>query len=185
MIVRVLVSNIFGISVNRCFLSLGSNIKSRIKFLEFGISELFKIKKIKINKISAVYETPPMHYIEQNKFLNIVLSIETTFNPLQLLKAVKKIEFESGREKTKQNYPRTLDIDILSYDDITLETEEIIIPHPRLGDRKFVLQPWCDIESDFILHDCGKSVKELLKLTRDKSKINKVYDESIFLSYLH
>ena len=115
----------------------------------------------------------------------MVLSLSTNLNPSKLLKTIKKIESESGRTINKPNYPRTLDIDILSYQNIKMKTKEITIPHPKLSDRKFVLQPWYDIESEFILHDCGKSVKELLKLTTDKSKINKLYDESIFLSYLH
>ena len=139
--------------MNKCFLSLGSNIKSRIKFIEFGISSLKGIKEIKIDKISPVYESPPMYHTDQDYFLNMVLSINTSLHPLKLLKIIKIIEFQSGRVTSKPNYPRTLDIDILSYQNIRIKIKEITIPHPKLNDRKFVLQPWSDIESDFILHD--------------------------------
>ena len=185
MIVEVSGLSTDGGRMNKCFLSLGSNIEPRIKFMKFAISSLYKIKEIQINKISPIYESPAMYYTKQSNFLNMVLSVNTNLNPLKLLKIIKKIESKSGRIITKPNYPRTLDIDILFYQNARMKTKEITIPHPRLSDRKFVLQPWCDIESEFILHDCGKSVKELLKLTTDKSKINKLYDESIFLSYLH
>jgi 2-amino-4-hydroxy-6-hydroxymethyldihydropteridine diphosphokinase len=121
-----------------CYLSLGSNIGEREKNLKKAISFLKK-KGIKILEKSKVLETKPVGYKNQPDFLNQVIKVETNLSPFELLKTVKIIEREIGRKKTFRWGPRIIDIDILIYDDVKINTKRLTIPHREIKNRDFII----------------------------------------------
>jgi 2-amino-4-hydroxy-6-hydroxymethyldihydropteridine diphosphokinase len=141
------------------FLGLGSNIGHKEdhinKALAF-ISESYEVKKI-----SHLYLTEPVGNIKQDWFLNCVVEIKTDLDPKKLLSCIKSIERNMGRTKTKKKGPRIIDIDILFYGDCVIETKYLVIPHPLIQERLFVLQPMMDVNPDFIHPVTKKSIREL------------------------
>jgi 2-amino-4-hydroxy-6-hydroxymethyldihydropteridine diphosphokinase len=133
---------------NIAYISLGSNMGERIDYLTGAIEKLNEHEKIKVVNISSVYETDPVGYTEQSAFLNIVLSVITKLNPHELLAACMKIETELGRKREIRWGPRTIDLDILLYNQENMDTKDLIIPHPRMSERAFVLIPLLEIASD-------------------------------------
>ena len=142
------------------YLALGSNLGNRAANLKEAIAALPPQMEVKAK--SKVYETPPWGYIEQEKFLNQVLMVKTYLEPLPLLKHLKRLEVALGRKASFQNGPRLIDIDILFYDDLIFESPELMIPHPRVHERGFVLLPMMDIAPDFIHPVKQKSVRDLI-----------------------
>ncbi|HEC21183.1 MAG TPA: 2-amino-4-hydroxy-6-hydroxymethyldihydropteridine diphosphokinase, partial [Candidatus Peregrinibacteria bacterium] len=125
---------------NKIYIALGSNIESREDFLEKALEKL-KEKKIKVVKKSFLYETEPVGEEEQAWFLNQVVEVETSFNPEELLIELQKIEKDLGRVEGKRNGPRKIDLDILFFGDLVVDLPHLKIPHLRLAERKFILEP--------------------------------------------
>lgn len=142
------------------FLALGSNLGNRAANLKEAIASLPPQMDVKAK--SKVYETPPWGYIEQEKFLNQVLMAKTYLEPEALLKHLKRLEVALGRKVTFQNGPRLIDIDILFYDNLVFESPTLMIPHPRVHERGFVLLPMMDIAPDFVHPVKQKSVRDLI-----------------------
>ena len=142
------------------YLALGSNVGNRLANLKAAINSLPPQMEVKAK--SKVYETPPWGYTNQEKFLNQVLKVDTYVEPEPLLKHLKRLEMALGRVDTFQNGPRLIDIDILFYDDLVLESPTVVIPHPRLHERGFVLMPLMDIAPDLIHPVRKQSVREML-----------------------
>ena len=159
----------------RIFLGLGSNIDDRYQNLMNGIQQLNDHAHIWVIDESHVYQTPAMYSSDQQDFYNMVIEIETNLNPLQLLDEVKIIEIKLGREPNKKkNMPRSLDVDILAVGDILIRSKLLEIPHPKIVERKFVLKPWNDIAPDFLVPNSDKNIKELLRITKDRSSTRMV-----------
>lgn len=118
---------------------------------------------------SAVYESEPVGYKDQPWFLNMAVKIETDLEPEDLLKTVKNIEKEVGREKGEKWGPRAIDIDILLYGSSVVDEPELKIPHVRMHERRFVLEPLSEIAADITHPKLQKSIKELLKECKDAS----------------
>lgn len=148
------------IIMHHVYLALGSNIGKREKNLSAALQRLCKV--VAIHKISSVYETEPVGYLDQPRFLNIVCYGQTVVSPHDLLRNTKVIEEALGREPSFRNAPRPIDIDILLYDHLCLETEDLTIPHPRMSKRAFVLVPLAEIAPTAIEPMSGKTVQELL-----------------------
>ncbi|KAL9043607.1 MAG: hypothetical protein Q9214_003214, partial [Letrouitia sp. 1 TL-2023] len=129
---------------HRVFLALGSNIGNRLAMIESACSELSH-RGITILRTSLLYETQPKYVEDQPSFFNGVCEAETTLSPFQLLDQLKEVEMALGRKKTIENGPRSIDLDILLYDDATIHADRLIIPHPRISERDFVLKPICDL----------------------------------------
>jgi len=144
------------------YLSLGSNVDNRSANLKAAISSL--APQMDVKKKSHVYETPPWGYTEQEKFLNQVVMAKTYLDPEPLMKHIKRLEVALGRKATFRYGPRLIDIDILFYDDLVLETPSLTIPHPHLHERGFVLVPMMDIAPDHVHPIIGKSVREMAAL---------------------
>lgn len=142
------------------YLALGSNLGDREENLKQAIASLAPQMDVKAR--SHVYETPPWGYEEQPRFLNQVLKAQTYLQPEPLLKHIKRLEVALGRKATFHNGPRLIDIDILMYDDVVLNTSLLTLPHPRMHERGFVLLPMMDIAPDLVHPLTKKSVREML-----------------------
>jgi 2-amino-4-hydroxy-6-hydroxymethyldihydropteridine diphosphokinase len=149
---------------NQAYISLGSNIDDRLTYLTDAIAKLNAHDKISVINTSSIYETDPVGYTEQNTFLNLVASIITDLSPHELLSECMKIEQELGRKREVRWGPRTVDLDILLFNQENIETEDLIVPHPRMKERAFVLVPLLEISSHLSslgLHDIN--IEELQK----------------------
>lgn len=142
------------------YLALGTNLGNRAANLKEAIAALSPQMEVKAR--SKVYETPPWGYAEQAKFLNQVVKVQTYVAPEPLLKHLKRLEVALGRKPTFQYGPRKIDIDILFYDDLILETSALTIPHPHVHERGFVLLPLMDIAPELVHPVQGKTVRDLL-----------------------
>ena len=142
------------------YLALGSNLGNRLSNLKEAIAALPPQMEVKAK--SAVYETPPWGYEDQPKFLNQVIKATTYLDPEPLLKHLKRLEVALGRKETFQNGPRLIDMDILFYDDLVVNTPSLVIPHPRLQERGFVLLPLMDLDPDLTHPVSKKSVREMM-----------------------
>ena len=156
------------------FLGLGSNLGDRQNNLNLAID--FLKERIKIEKASPVYDTAPVGNTNQPRFLNMVLQVSTRLPANTLLFMVKGIEAKLGRVPI--DTPRPIDIDILFYDDQVINTPpQLIIPHPRLAERAFVLMPLADIAPDFIHPVSKKTVRQMLSEVEGKEGV-KLFSES-------
>tara|TARA_B100001029_G_C15060067_1_gene457652 strand:- start:1581 stop:2081 length:501 start_codon:yes stop_codon:yes gene_type:complete len=159
------------------FLGLGSNIGNRLVNLSNVLHRLNSIG-IKIIKESPIYETNPKYKLDQKKFYNQVIKVKTDFYPETLLKYVKNIEFGMGRDlNAEKNSARIIDIDILAFEDMEFSSIVLIIPHPLLHERQFILQPWNDIEPDYIVPKLEKSVNQLFLNLNNKENLLKVNEQ--------
>lgn len=123
-----------------CYIGIGSNLGNRQSYIDRAIEELRSNKNIKVKRISTIYETEPVSDIPQGKFLNGVIEIETDLDPKALMAGLNRIEEKLGRKRTAKFAPRTIDLDILYYSDEKINEEGLVIPHPWIGEREFVLR---------------------------------------------
>jgi 2-amino-4-hydroxy-6-hydroxymethyldihydropteridine diphosphokinase len=153
------------------YLAMGSNLGVRSANLKNAINNLTPQMNVKAK--SHVYETAPWGFTDQPAFLNQVVKAETYLEPEALLQHLKRLESVMGRVPSFQNGPRLIDIDILFFDDLVLDSPIVQIPHPRLHERAFVLMPLNDLCPDLVHPVLQKSVSELL-LATDMTKVNRV-----------
>ena len=143
------------------YIGLGSNMGVRENYLKVAINELMKIGKI--GKKSAIYESEPAGYKNQNNFLNALCTLYFDKDIFSLLKQIKRIEKKLGREETIKWGPRVIDLDIIDCDGQKIKSDKLNIPHPEMQKRNFVLLPLSEIEPDY-RHKNGKMVKQLLEV---------------------
>src|SRR5690349_5709471 len=141
------------------YLALGTNLGDRSANLKQAIAAL--TPQLEVKAKSQVYETPPWGFEDQPKFLNQVIKANTYLDPEPLLKHLKRLEVALGRKESFPNGPRLIDMDILFYDDLVLNGASLVIPHPRLHERGFVLLPLMDINPDLVHPVNKKSVREM------------------------
>lgn len=153
---------------HRVFLALGSNVGDSYKYLK-DAKEMIKSEYTTINKESKIYKTKPWGFVMQDDFLNQVIEIETFFESFSLLKEIQKIENKLARERKIHWGPRTIDIDILFFDDEKIYTDDLIIPHPYIEKRAFVLEPLKEIAPFFIHPVLNRSISDLFEML-DKEK---------------
>ncbi|XUX00362.1 MAG: dihydropteroate synthase [Dehalogenimonas sp.] len=146
--------------VHKVYLSLGSNLGDRLSNLESAVKLLRE--RITIARISPVYQTEPVWVPEQPKFLNMVVEVRTVLTPGELLLFLKDIEQKLGRGAAGSEAPRPIDIDILFYDALVMTSETLVIPHPRLSQRAFVLVPLYNLVPDLVHPVLKKTVNEML-----------------------
>lgn len=129
-----------------CYLGIGSNLGDRRKNIKAAVKEINLLKNTKVIKASKLIETKPQGGpVNQNNFLNGALKIRTAFSPVLLLKQLKQIERKLGRKKAVRNGPRVIDLDILLYADRIINTKSLVVPHPRMFGRDFVITPLAEI----------------------------------------
>ncbi|CDQ37748.1 MULTISPECIES: 2-amino-4-hydroxy-6-hydroxymethyldihydropteridine diphosphokinase [Virgibacillus] len=149
--------------MNKVYLALGTNIEPREQHLESGLRGIMEHPNITVTRQSSIYQTAPVGYTNQADFLNMVIEIETSCSPLALLDYCQTLEQELGRERTIRFGPRTIDLDILLYNQENSKTERLIIPHPRMHERAFVLIPLHEIAPDIVIPEQERRVSELIK----------------------
>lgn len=141
-------------------LALGANLGDPRKQISLAIDAIRDL--VKVEKVSSLYETAPFKVNDdQPNYINAVLIGETELQPKELIKELLAIEAKLGRQRTLPKAARTIDIDIVDYEGFFLESDELKLPHPRAHERRFVLEPWVEIEPDAVLREHGP-IKELL-----------------------
>ena len=166
--------------MNECYIGLGSNLGDRLSYLLRAV-KLLSETNIKIEKISSVFETAPQNFLQQPKFLNCILQISTTLQPLELLNICQSIEAIIGKNKTIAFGPRNIDIDILMFNDEKVNMPNLVIPHPRMTSRNFVLTPLYEIAPNSIIN--GNDIKNLLEKCSDQDVV-KFCNNSVFYEVL-
>jgi 2-amino-4-hydroxy-6-hydroxymethyldihydropteridine diphosphokinase len=151
------------------YLGLGSNMGDKEANIAQALRHISDICKVK--KKSHLYHTEPVGNTKQDWFLNCVVEIETEIDPKHLLSSFKSIERTLGRTKITKNGPRTIDIDILFYGNRIVKTKNLVIPHPLLQERLFVLRPMMDLDPSFVHPVLKKSIQELYKNHPDNEKV--------------
>ena len=154
------------------YLGLGSNLGNRQGNLDRGLD--FLSQRLRIEKVSSVYDTEPLGNTNQPRFLNLVCQVSTGLEPMALLALAKGIESKLGRLPHTSNAPRPIDIDILFYGDQVIETPELVIPHPKMTERAFVLVPLDEIAPDLVHPVSGKTIRELLQEITEKQGVFKL-----------
>ena len=159
--------------MNSSFLSIGTNLGDRENNIRKVISFIQK-DNIKIISKSSIYETDPVGFISQPKFLNAVCHIQIGLNPFQLLSKLKKFEKSLRRTKGFANAPRTIDLDILLCDNMVINTPNLIIPHPRMLERLFVLVPLMELNPKLINPVSGDSIYRIFKSLKDSQDFSSI-----------
>jgi len=160
------------------FLSLGSNLGDKKRNLKRAM-RLLKNSGVKILRSSSLYQTQPVGHALQPWYVNQALEVETALAPWALLALLQSIEIKMGRTRTVVNGPRLIDLDILLAEDTILDTPDLIIPHPRMAARNFVLVPLSEIAPDVLHPLLHKSTALLLAESRDRSAVQKIGCRSI------
>ena len=153
--------------MNHIVLSLGSNIGNRHANLDEARTSL-ENKGISIIKASALYESEPVGFTDQDEFLNQVLLVDTQQNPLEVLESCLSVERHMGRIRTVKNGPRNIDIDLLFYHDEILSEDTLLLPHPRIEERRFLLEPLAELIPDQIHPVLGETMQEMLQKCPDE-----------------
>lgn len=134
--------------MSQAYIALGTNMGNRAENLNRAVWAVHALPGTAVMAVSRVYETKPVGYKKQDDFLNAVIRVETNLSPKALLGACLGIEAGMGRIRTIKNGPRVMDLDLLLYEDATCDDDELILPHPRIEERAFVLSPLCDLMPD-------------------------------------
>jgi 2-amino-4-hydroxy-6-hydroxymethyldihydropteridine diphosphokinase len=146
------------------FLSVGSNLGDPLRNCRQGIAALCADSRVELLAQSQFYRTQPVDFLEQDWFVNAALQLRTVLAPLDLLALIQSIQRLMGRKSDAVRFgPRILDLDIIFYDDLVLDTPHLVVPHPRMHKRRFVLQPICDIDPGVVHPLLGRTMQELLQ----------------------
>ncbi len=143
------------------FIGLGSNLEDPHSQLQRAFDELGRLSGTRLVARSSLYRSAPLGYADQPEFVNAVAKVETALTPQALLQALLQIEHRHGRERTFRNAPRTLDLDVLLYDDVQMHEHGLTIPHPQIHLRAFVLQPLLEIAPEAVIPGVGKAQETL------------------------
>jgi 2-amino-4-hydroxy-6-hydroxymethyldihydropteridine diphosphokinase len=158
---------------HKIYLSLGSNLGERTKNLQDAIAALHE-SGISATRISSIYETEPVDYLDQPWFLNLAIEAETELDPAALLQMLRKIETQMGSKKVVAKGPRLIDMDLLLYENEIIDTPELQVPHPRMHLRRFVLEPLAEISPNARHPVSQLNATEMLARTTDRSIVRKV-----------
>lgn len=159
------------------WLSVGSNLGDKVANCQQGVACLASHTAVHLKAISQLYKTAPVDDLDQDWFINLAVSLDTTLTPLELLHVLQDIQTRCGRMSQKRRFgPRVLDLDIIFYDDLILHTPELTLPHPRMQDRRFVLQPLADLDARLVHPVLHQTVGELLAGLTDIRQTVELFD---------
>ena len=156
---------------NIAYISLGSNMDDRSGNLKAAIAYLHAHSEVLVVNTSSIYETDPVGYEEQDQFLNMVVEVKTKLSPFELLIICQEIEKNLRRKREIRWGPRTIDLDILLYNQETITSEKLIVPHPRMHERAFVIVPLLEIESSIKLPMMEKPLRSVLEDISDREGV--------------
>ena len=156
----------------KALLGIGTNIGDKFKNIDDALESLKLVPDINVIRSSSVYDTAPWGYTEQDNFYNIVCEVETSLTPNALLGVCLGIEAAMGRVRQFKNGPRIIDLDVLLYEGITMDTAELTIPHPRIGERDFVLVPMAELYDKACAY--GVDYSEQYHFLKENSSAKKV-----------
>jgi 2-amino-4-hydroxy-6-hydroxymethyldihydropteridine diphosphokinase len=147
----------------RAYIGLGGNLGDRRSYLERAVDLLGRDPDLRVAEVSSLHDTEPVGYVEQPRFLNAVAAVDTELGARELLERILAVERALGRERTGPRYgPRTIDLDLLLYGDEEIEEPDLVVPHPRLAERAFVLEPLAELAPDLVLPD-GRRIADLAR----------------------
>lgn len=153
------------------YVSIGSNLGDRLEYLKKAWHLLQAQEKIQLMQLSSCYETEPLGYTDQGKFINAAFSLQTDYSPHVLLEILQGVESSLGRERTVRWGPRSVDLDILFFANTVLQDRLLTIPHPRLTERAFILVPLAEI-APLLLHPLtGKTIRQHLEEVEGRSGV--------------
>jgi len=153
------------------YISVGSNMGDKLANCKSGIRSLTSSGGNLLEKVSGFYRTEPVDFRDQDWFVNAAVRIATSLGPMALLKELQSIQLSAGRKKSRVRFgPRILDLDIIFFDDCIINTPDLIVPHPRMHKRRFVLQPICDIDSGIIHPLLKRNMRDLLDSLDDNGQ---------------
>jgi 2-amino-4-hydroxy-6-hydroxymethyldihydropteridine diphosphokinase len=161
---------------DRVFVALGSNLGERAAWLRQAQEKLFSAPTVQLAAASSVYETEPVGKTGQPAFLNQVIEARTALTPEELLSRLLQVEQELGRVRRERWGPRLIDLDLLAFGQRQSNTSRLMLPHPELHRRRFVLQPWAEIAPEFVVPGLSATVEDLLKSCRDNKRVQKLED---------
>jgi len=150
------------------FLGLGSNLGDRRKNIDSALELIDGTFRTSVKKVSSLYETEPVGYTDQPDFLNAVALVETERKPEEFMSDLLEVEHEMGRIRNVRWGPRVIDIDILMFDDLEMDTPGLTLPHPRMAERAFVLAPLAEIAPKLLLPDGRTPGEALVDLTNQR-----------------
>lgn len=165
--------------MNDVYLSIGTNIGDRKRNLQEAVKMLVQTDGVAVKKISSIYETAPVGYVDQDSFLNICVYLQTDKNAEDMLLCCQEIENELGRVRLIRWGPRIIDLDILLYNEVNMETEHLTIPHPRMYERAFVLIPLMEVVQT-MTPQLEKAKEEYLAIDREKEGVQ-IWMESLLV----
>jgi len=152
-----------------CYIGIGSNLGDSLKNCKYAVENISRIKGIDLTAVSSFYRTQPVGIENQNYFTNAVVEIKTSLLAPNLLRELQNIENDMGRERDVKGGPRIIDLDLLFYGQNVIRERDLIVPHPEIQKRRFVLEPLCEIASYFIHPSFGISIRGLKdRLSDDK-----------------
>ncbi|WP_003544974.1 2-amino-4-hydroxy-6-hydroxymethyldihydropteridine diphosphokinase [Desulfotomaculum nigrificans] len=159
--------------VTLCYIGLGSNMGDRQGYIRTALQRLDQQPEIKLLRVASLYETAPWGNTNQQWFLNTVAELDTTLSPQELLQVLLAIESELGRVRVEHWGPRTIDLDLLLYGQEEINLPQLVVPHPRMTERAFVLVPLAELCPDMVLRE-GQSVQSLARQVALDQEIRRI-----------
>jgi len=156
---------------NQAYIALGSNMGDRERYLIEAIKKIHQQSNIEVVNISSIYETDPVGYTDQDQFLNMVIYVNTDLTAFQLLSTLQEIERQLNRKREIKWGPRTLDLDILLFNHENIEAEQLIVPHPRMHERAFVLIPLYELNQEVSIPNVDESILTIIDQLHDKEGV--------------